>query len=62
MEDIMSDPAAKPKKDTSEATQAPHDSLGEKDLEQVSGGGLGLDGVKGESQDAKFKDEIHIDS
>lgn len=57
----MSDPAAKPKKDTSEATQAPHDALGEKDLEQVSGGGE-ISGVKGESQDAKFKDEIHIDS
>jgi len=58
----MSDPAAKPKKDTSEATQATHDSLSEKDLDEVSGGDLGLDGVKGESKDEKFKGTIHIDS
>jgi len=36
--------------------------LAEDDLSQVTGGLLEIEGIKGESQDDKHKDEIHVDS
>lgn len=36
--------------------------LSDSELGGVSGGFLKIDGIEGESQDAKHKDEIHIES
>jgi hypothetical protein len=55
-------PAAKPIPDA--LAKSAKIELTESDLDKVTGGGefLVLSGIKGESADAKHKDEIHIES